>query len=213
MTEYFLVTCFLIGVSAASGLGPVFLLTLNRSTVYGFWKGFATALGAALADALYFILATLGLLSIIESMGNAVLFMEGLGGLLLLGFGIHLIFTKVNFASDAHLANQSLMLSTVKSFFLTLFNPFMLLYFIFVSVKILPAHGMPSSYERLFFGGAFVGGGSLVILTLVALVGSLIGSRIKRSGLEMLSKITGLIFGGIGVYLLIHFGTKFLFMS
>lgn len=212
MTEHFLGTCFLIGVSAGSGLGPVFLLTLNRSTLYGFWKGFATALGAALADALYFILATLGLLSIIESMGNAVLFMEGLSGLLLVGFGIHLFFTKMNIASDAQPANQSLILSTVKSFFLTLFNPFMVLFFIFVSVNILPTNTISSSYDHVFFGGAVVGGGSLSILTLVALVGSLLGSKIKRSGLEIFSKITGLIFGGIGVYLLVDFGTKFLFM-
>lgn len=210
MTEYFLGTCFLVGVSAGSGVGPVFLLTLNRSTLYGFWKGFATALGAALADALYFFLATLGLLSIIESMGNAVLFMEGLSGLLLMGFGVHLMRTKLRIEDSIKSDNQSLALSAVKSFLLTLFNPFMVIFFIFVSVNILPTNAMPDSYRTLFLGGVFVGCGSLAILTLVALIGSLLGSKIKRAGLELFSKITGLIFGGFGLYLLVDFGSKFL---
>lgn len=213
MTEHFLVTCFLVGVSAGSGVGPVFLLTLNRSTLYGFWKGFATALGAALADALYFFLATFGLLSIVESMGNAVLFMEGLSGVLLMVFGVHLMRAKLLIDSSINADNQSLVLSTVKSFFLTLFNPFMVIFFVFVSVHILPTHAMPDSYRSLVLGGVFVGGGSLSILTLVALLGSVLGSKIKRSALAIFSKITGLIVGGFGVYLLVDFITKLLFLG
>ena len=208
MTEHFLVTCFLIGVSAASGVGPVFLLTLNRSSLYGFWKGFATALGAALADALYFLLATLGLLSIVESMGNALLFMEGLSSILLVGFGIHLLRTKPRFDTPTVPTNQPLILNTIKSFLLTIFNPFMLLFFIFVSVNVLPSHSTPSSYRAMMLGASCVGAGSLTILSLIAALGSFAGSKIKRSSLETFSRFTGLLFGGIGVYLLLDFCLK-----
>jgi threonine/homoserine/homoserine lactone efflux protein len=210
MTEHFLVKCFLIGLSAASGVGPVFLLTLNQSSLHGWWKGLATALGAAIADTLYFLLAMFGILSIVESMGKALLFMEGISGILLVAFGIHLIRTKPNFETPQATANQPLILSTAKSFLITMLNPFMLFFFIFVSVHILPAGTGSITKRMLLLGSLAVGGGSLAILALVAALGSLLGSKIKRSSLEIFSRLTGVIFGGIGVYLLVDFVSKLL---
>lgn len=208
MTEHYLATCFLIGVSAASGIGPIFLLTLNKSSLYGFWQGIATAIGAALGDTLYFLLATLGLLSIIEGMGNAILYMEALSSILLIGFGIHLMRTKPKFDAHATPVQQSLILGTIKSFLLTILNPFMLLFFIFISINVLPEDLTPNSYRMLLLGGLCVGGGSLAILSLVAAFGCLAGSKIKRSSLELFSRITGGVFTLIGGYLLFDAAIK-----
>lgn len=202
MTAHFLITCFLVGVWAASGVGPLFLLTLNKSSLYGFWQGFATALGAALGDALYFLLATLGLLSIIEGMGNAMLFIQTVSSVLLILFGIHLIRTKPHLDSHTPPPKQPLILSTIKSFFLTVLNPFMLLFFLFISINVIPEEVTPSSYRMLLLGSLCVGGGSLTILSLVATVGSLVGSKIKRSYLETFSRISGCIVAILGGYLL-----------
>lgn len=210
MTEHFLVKCFFIGISAASGVGPIFLLTLNSSSLFGFWAGFSTALGAALADSFYFFLAMFGLLSIIESMGEALLFMEGLSSGLLIAFGLHLLRKKSTPEKQATPTNQPLILCMVKSFFLTMLNPLMLFFFIFVSVNVLPTGAATLSKRMLLLGGLAVGGGSLTLLTLIAALGSLAGSKIKRSSLETFSRFTGLIFGGIGIYLLIDFAIKLL---
>ena len=43
--------CYAIGIMAASGIGPIFVLTFNRGAIHGFLRGFATAMGAAVADA------------------------------------------------------------------------------------------------------------------------------------------------------------------
>ncbi len=208
MTAHYLATCFLIGVSAASGVGPIFLLTLNKSSLYGFWQGFATAVGAALGDTMYFLLATLGLLSIVEGMGNAILFMEAVSSILLIGFGIHLMHTKPKFDTHATPVQQPLILGTIKSFLLTILNPFMLLFFIFVSINVLPDDLTPDSYKLLLLGSLCVGGGSLTILSLIATFGSLAGSKIKRSYLEMFSRVTGIIFASIGGYLLFDTAVK-----
>ncbi|MBM3886584.1 hypothetical protein FJ364_01525 [Candidatus Dependentiae bacterium] len=207
MTEHFLVKCFLIGISAASGIGPIFLLTLNRSSLFGFWKGFATALGAAIADTLYFLLAMKGLLSIIESTSKALLFMEGLSSCLLILFGLHLFRKKPQLDTPV-ITNQPLILSTLKSFFLTILNPFMLFFFVFVSINVLPSGPSILSKKMLLLGGAAVGCGSLAILTIIAALGALLGSKIKRSSLEMFSRLTGVIFAGLGVYLLFDFCAK-----
>lgn len=208
MTEHFFVTCFLIGISAASGLGPIFLLTLNRSSLYGFWKGFATGIGASLADGFYFVLATFGLLSIIESKSSALVLMEGVSSFLLMAFGIHLFRAKPQLNIAMPISNQSFILSGIKAFFLTLLNPFILLFFVFISVNILPPSNTTYSYYKLFMGGACVSAGSLSILSLIALLGSFAGSKINKNSLAILGKITGVIFGLIGVYLLGDFLLK-----
>lgn len=208
MTVHFLATCFLIGISAASGVGPMFLLILNRSSLYGFWKGFATGLGAALADAVYFILAVMGALSIVESATGALLFMEGISSLLLTAFGIHLIYTKPNFEIENLSTNQPLILSSIKAFFLTLFNPFILLFFIFVNINFLPP--TPLSYRSALLASLSVGGGSLTVLSLIAALGSFAGSKIKKSSIANFSRITGVIFTLIGGYLLTDFIIKLL---
>ena len=66
MDYRFLIQSFFIGVLAASGCGPIFVLTFNRSAVCGFWKGLATALGASIGDSSYFMLGLLGALTVIK---------------------------------------------------------------------------------------------------------------------------------------------------
>ena len=67
-----LVGCFFVGVLASSSVGPIFVLTFNRGAIYGFLRGFATALGASIADGLYFFLGFP--LSALLSFQNGVLF-------------------------------------------------------------------------------------------------------------------------------------------
>ncbi len=73
MKTLFLLKCFALGVSAASGVGPIFVLTFNRGALKGLGRGLATALGSALGDALLFLLGLLGLLSILGGSKNMVL--------------------------------------------------------------------------------------------------------------------------------------------
>ena len=42
--------CFLVGLMSAAAIGPIFVLVFNRGALYGFRKGFITALGAAIGD-------------------------------------------------------------------------------------------------------------------------------------------------------------------
>ena len=67
----FLFKCFLVGVVGNLSLGPIFLLTFNRSARYGMSKGFAIAVGASLADALLFFLGLTGALSLLDAFGQA----------------------------------------------------------------------------------------------------------------------------------------------
>ena len=50
----FLMFCYVVGIISTIGIGPIFVLTFNRAAIYGFWKGFATAIGSSVADGILF---------------------------------------------------------------------------------------------------------------------------------------------------------------
>ncbi|MFC1895010.1 LysE family transporter, partial [Candidatus Dependentiae bacterium] len=75
------IKCFLVGMLASASLGPIFILTFNRGAVYGFTHGFATAIGACLADGLYFFLGLMGILSLLKSSENFMFWLDTLGGI------------------------------------------------------------------------------------------------------------------------------------
>ena len=47
---------FLIGVLASAPMGPVGILTVQRTLNKGRWEGFATGIGASISDILYAII-------------------------------------------------------------------------------------------------------------------------------------------------------------
>lgn len=54
MGVVFLLKAFFTGFCAASAVGPVFIMTFNRSALHGMHLGIATALGAAVTDGFLF---------------------------------------------------------------------------------------------------------------------------------------------------------------
>jgi threonine/homoserine/homoserine lactone efflux protein len=55
MSEY--ITAFVFGMTLAIAVGPIAILIINRSLLYGFKDGFLSCLGASMADYLYGLLA------------------------------------------------------------------------------------------------------------------------------------------------------------
>ena len=74
-----LAQAMLIGVSIAAPVGPIGLLTIQRSLDHGPRAGLVTGLGAAVADAFYGALGAYGVSSVINLMNQARLPL-GLGG-------------------------------------------------------------------------------------------------------------------------------------
>ena len=73
--------CFFVGVVAASGCGPVFIMTFNKGALCGFLRGFVTALGAAFGDALYFFLGLMGALAVMSQFKGFVAWLDLIGGI------------------------------------------------------------------------------------------------------------------------------------
>jgi threonine/homoserine/homoserine lactone efflux protein len=81
------------GIVLAFLIGPVFFTILQTSIERGFWSGFFVAIGVSLSDALYILVAYLGLIQFVEADSFRHYLAYGGGGVLLL-FGIYYLFVK-----------------------------------------------------------------------------------------------------------------------
>ncbi len=77
-----------IGFAIAVPVGPIGFLCLRRTLVYGRLTGFVSGLGAASADALYGLVAALGLTAISNFLLRAENWLHLGGGLFLVGLGL-----------------------------------------------------------------------------------------------------------------------------
>ena len=209
MNYQVLYRCFLVGILASSTLGPIFILTFNRGAIYGFLKGLATALGACIADGLYFFLGLLGVLTVLEESKKFMFLLDIVGGVLLVLLGIYSLRKAKRDVNAACIESRlGVWLIMIKSFVITIFNPLVLFFFIFIGVQVLPEGVESLQFKEVVFGSIMVCLGSLSILSIVALISSLIGSCINQKWLKFISVATGFIFIGVGVYFLNDFAVN-----
>ncbi len=200
MNTQFYLKCYAVGLSVASAVGPIFVLTFNRGAWYGFSRGFATAFGAACGDGFLFFLGLLGVLRLLGEYHGTMLAMDLIGGAFLISLGIRSFKGRQKYVNDTQQDSLPPISTMIKSFFLTVVNPLTVLFFMFVGVRILPEDSPSLPFRHIVFGSMCVVFGSLTILTTVALVASRLGQAISEQRLRTISHITGVIFFGLGFY-------------
>lgn len=200
---WFFGKCFLIGISAASAVGPIFILTFNNSALKGFSKGLATALGAAVADGFLLFLGLMGMLSFFERSQKYQLAIDLVGGLLLVIFGIYMLMQRKSETLKTSSSSETLFLNAFKAFSLTVFNPLTLFFFVFVSAQLLQVNSDILKTKDLIMGSLLTVGGSLSVFGSVAYFASRLGKAINTKSLRIVSLVTGVIILGIGAYFFI----------
>lgn len=199
--------CFLIGASAAMAIGPIFVLIFNRAALYGFKRGFATAFGAAIGDGILFELGFLGVLNFLEASKKFIIAMDFVIGLVLILLGIKTFLVDRKYLTDytsglsAYIVKKEyFIVTTMKSFFLTVINPITVLFFIFVSMKIMQTKTFTFSYFDYIFASVMIAVGSLTTFSSVALVARHLRKRLSKGQLFIASYISGVAFILLGVY-------------
>jgi threonine/homoserine/homoserine lactone efflux protein len=200
MNYWFLATCFFVGVSASSTMGPIFVMTFNNSALKGFWKGFFTALGAALGDGVLILLGLLGMLSILQKSATYHVAIDLIGGSLLLVFGISLLMRQRTEQEHNPVTANSLLISTTKAFLSTVLNPLTILFFMFAGAQLVPAGKATINTVDLIMGSALTSLGSLTILAIIAYIASSVGKVMKEDKLRLISTITACVILTVGSY-------------
>ena len=114
-----------IGILMAAPIGPVNVLVIQRAVAGGFWAGLAAGLGAVLGDGLLAAIAAFSVTAISDVMNAYSGWIQFIGGLLLIVFGVALLFTRpaltIPVGQKSHLLEHTGIIP--QTFFLTVTNP------------------------------------------------------------------------------------------
>ena len=191
-----------LGFSIAAPVGPIGILCIRRTMAEGRVSGLATGLGAATADALYGLVAALGLTFISGLLLSQSTWLGLIGG----GFLIYLGFTT--FRANAPTAvgpdsSRGVLGSYFSALFLTLTNPVTILFFtaVFAGLGIADAAGDYASGGLLVLG---VFGGSTFWWLLLTGGVVLLQTRIETIPLRWTNRIAGVVLFVFGVAALVN---------
>lgn len=124
-----------IGFAIAAPVGPIGLLCISRTLVFGPWIGFASGLDAALADATYGALAAAGVSAFVLTARQLEVPLHVTGAIVLIALGLRTAFSR-SVGTEEHtrygLSTHAALLST---FALTAVNPATIISFAAIARK------------------------------------------------------------------------------
>ncbi len=148
----------LIGVTIAAPVGPITVLYVRRALSNGWRSGFATALGAACADAIYAAIAAFGLALIADVLVSLQTPIRLAGSLFLLYLGVR-IFRARPPEQTAQIQPANLGRDYLSALLLTLTNPVTILMFagVFTGAGLATFNDGAQSCPAALVAGVFIG--------------------------------------------------------
>lgn len=206
MLDY-IIKGIIIGLSVSIPLGPIGILVIQKTLSKGKKSGFVTGLGAAFADFIYAILASLGISFIINSLVEHHIYFQIIGGVFLLYLGYSVFVTNTIKQFRNQNGSSNLIGDFLSTFFLTITNPMALLLFfgVFAGIGFLQEKFDYSSIIYIILGVNI--GTVLWWYTLSTLI-NLFRSKIQLRRLNWINKISGLvifIFGLVAIFSIIFY--------
>lgn len=178
-----------IGIIVAAPIGPVNLICIRRTLAFGPLNGFLSGLGAALGDSVFGIVTAFGLTAIAQLIKGFYVPLQIIGGLLLIGFGIHTFFAtpkkrELDQVRGSDKGASTLVGAIVSTFALTITNPATLLGFTALFAGLGSLIGEKPRFAEAAILVAGVAGGSIAwwftITTIVGLFHKNIDDRAMK---------------------------------
>jgi len=194
-----------IGVLVAAPIGPVNILVIQRTLTGGFWAGLAAGIGAVLGDGLLAAIAAFSVTAISDLMSTYSGSIKLAGGLLLIGFGLALLFARpamtIPVGEKSHLLEHMGIIP--QTFFLTVTNPGAILGMAAMIGGLSSLIGGLNTYlEALLLVAAVMGGSLLWWLGLSELIAT-IRHKLTEERLKLINRIAGGILFALGLILLL----------
>ncbi len=184
---------FILGLGIAMPVGPIGVLVIRRSLTEGRKYGIASGLGAATADGLYGLIATLGLGLIASLLTGIQFYTRLIGGVFLLYLAWQIYNSQPPEKATQAKSASSLIGAYVSTLLLTFSNPATILYFF----------GVVSSLKIVGHGWAVVLGfflGSALWWIALSGVASSLGSSMDNRVLRLVNVVSSLVIVAFAVY-------------
>jgi len=194
-----------IGVVVAAPIGPVNVLVIQRAVRGGFWAGLAAGIGAVLGDGLLAAIAAFSVTAISNAMSAYSEWIQFVGGLLLIGFGLALLVARpamtIPVGEKSHLLEHMGIIP--QTFFLTVTNPGAVLGMAALIGGLGSLLGGINTYlEALLLVAAVMGGSLLWWLGLSELIAT-IRHKLTEDRLKLINRVAGAILLAFGLILLL----------
>ncbi len=198
-----------IGLIAAAPIGPVNLICIRRTLAFGAMNGFMAGLGAAVGDGVFAAVIGFGVTAVAHWIEGYSLYLQVIGGILLLSFGIHTYITLPDpalkeAAKERASEPSSLMRVGVSTFALTMTNPATLFGF---AAMFAGLTGLLGEQPTLFEAGVIVisvfGGSALWWFILTEVIGHL-HTKIDARVMRIINHSSGVAIGLFGLAVLAH---------
>jgi threonine/homoserine/homoserine lactone efflux protein len=196
-----LVRGILIGLMMCAPVGPVGLFCVRKTIARGRAAGLASVLGASVVDGLYCALAGFGITFVASFLARQYVWVELLGGGILILLGIKLFFSPVKERQGENNQNGVFRAFT-SAFIIMLANPMPILVFT-ATFTALGIQGWKGDYvsTAALVAGVFMGS-ALWAPILVGLV-SAFGDRYSPKHIRLVNRISGGIIAGVGATLVL----------
>ncbi|MGG4167648.1 LysE family transporter [Rossellomorea vietnamensis] len=182
----------IIGMAIAAPVGPVGFLCIQRTLAYGRRTGFISGLGAATADALYGLIAVMGLTVVSGFLMAHQFWIQVWGGVFLLLLGWKTFTSQpAEFTAGGSGKKPSPMNGFLSVFLLTLTNPMTIL--AFIAIFGVFRVGGPEDFLTSLTVVSGVFSGSALWWGLLAFIGEWISSRIGPDSLKIINRAAGIV--------------------
>jgi len=186
-----------IGFSIAAPVGPIGLLCIRRSIQGGPWLGFASGLGAAVADALFGCVAAFGLTAISSALVEYQTGLRLVGGAFLCYLGVRTFFARQG-EEGAEPRASGMWASFGSTLVLTLTNPMTIIMFAGVFAA-LGLGGQTQSYgaASVMVLGVFLGSAAWWLF--LSLSAGWMRHRVGVHTMVLINRISGAIIVAFGL--------------
>ncbi|MDT8903269.1 LysE/ArgO family amino acid transporter [Anaeroselena agilis] len=185
-----------LGFSIAAPVGPIGVLCIRRTLAGGPLRGFVTGLGTATADAIYGLVAALGLTAVAAMLVDHQTYLRLGGGLFLCYLG-WTAFRAAPARQAAAGIGGSLPGDYLSAFALTLTNPLTVLSFAAVFAGVGVGGGQDSRGAALLVLGVFAG--SLLWWLILSGATGLLRAELGPSRLVWVNRLSGIVIAAFGL--------------
>lgn len=200
MEIIFFIKGIVVGMLASIPLGPVGVLCIQRTLNKGRVSGIVSGMGAATVDAIFALIAALGITFIINFIEQQRFFIQLIGGIVLIIMGLNVFYKNpVKQMRKMRRGKNKLINDFISVFLLTLSNPVAVFLFIAALASIDIVSVESPILSSLFVIAGVFGGALLWWLILISFV-DLFRKKFRLKQLWWINKIAGVLIAGFGIF-------------
>lgn len=184
----------IVGIIASAPMGPIGILTIQRTLNKGRWFGFVTGVGAAVSDIIYAIITGVGMSFVMDFIENPRNFfwLKLVGSVLLFAFGFYTFMSNPTQRLRPASKNRgTLVHNGITGFLVTFSNP--LIVFLFIALMARFEFVVPEHYLEQGFGYLAIFVGALLWWFGLTLVIDKVRARFHVDTILVFNKVIGAI--------------------